>query len=284
LTTGTAHTFSIGQKVSVNLKNNAAFNGSYEIHGVSPVTVVLARTGFQPVGTMVVDGPEEGSIGAIAEMSRNKVDDNPDSHCSYGLHAGALSYVASYGSGGHLIIVKIHPKDAVSVPKDANCTKLRTCRLEVIGEYVGELNQSLYTSTGEPSTPSSFDEDDDNDEEEYEEGYGDDEDFDDDDDDDDDDEGYDDDDDEGYDDDDDDEPVATPPQVQPFVVPGQSAATGLPTPVEPLPPTVTPQAPSQPDIQATSPGGFAPPAAAEPNEQPQTTSPKPGFFKWLFKE
>ena len=108
-------------------------------------------------------------IGAVITLNRNQVDDDPDSACSTGLHAGALSYVAGFGSGGHLIIVKINPKDCVSVPKDANCTKLRTCCLEVVGEYTGELHQALYTSTGAPSSPSSLNEDEDYDDEDDDE-------------------------------------------------------------------------------------------------------------------
>ena len=64
----------------------------------------------------------------------------------YGLHAGALNYVASYGSvesNDRIVIVKINPADVVSVPSDCNCEKLRTCRYEVVGEYQGELLKPL---------------------------------------------------------------------------------------------------------------------------------------------
>ena len=69
--------------------------------------------------------------------------------CSNGLHAGALNYVASYGSvesNDRIVIVKINPEDVVSVPSDCNCEKLRTCRYEVVGEYQGELLKPLYKS------------------------------------------------------------------------------------------------------------------------------------------
>ena len=45
-----------------------------------------------------------------------------------------------------IVIVKINPKDVVSVPNDCNCEKLRTCRYEVVGEYQGELLKPLYKS------------------------------------------------------------------------------------------------------------------------------------------
>jgi hypothetical protein len=55
--------------------------------------------------------------------------------------------VAGYGSlesGDRIVIVKINPKDVVSVPSDCNYEKLRTCRYEVVGEYEGELLKPLY--------------------------------------------------------------------------------------------------------------------------------------------
>jgi hypothetical protein len=82
-------------------------------------------------------------------MTRAKVDDNRSRGCSDGLHAGALNYVASYGSleaGDKIIIVKINPKDVVSVPTDCNCEKLRTCEYLVVGEYQGELLKPLYSA------------------------------------------------------------------------------------------------------------------------------------------
>jgi hypothetical protein len=106
-------------------------------------------------------GTFDNRVGSVCEMRRAKVDDNRGVGCSQGLHAGALNYVASYGSvdsGDKIVIVKINPKDVVSVPNDCNCEKLRTCRYEVVGEYQGELLKPLYKSE--------FSEDDYDDEEE----------------------------------------------------------------------------------------------------------------------
>jgi hypothetical protein len=66
-------------------------------------------------------GKFDNSPGMICEMPRNKVDDNRGNHCSKGLHAGALDYVAQYGGGTDRIIeVKIDPCDVVSVPSDCS--------------------------------------------------------------------------------------------------------------------------------------------------------------------
>lgn len=94
-------------------------------------------------------GEFDNRVGQVCTMRRAKVDDNRQMGCSQGLHAGALNYVASYGSveaGDKIVIVKINPQDVVSVPSDCNCEKLRTCRYEVVGEYQGELLKPLYKS------------------------------------------------------------------------------------------------------------------------------------------
>ena len=93
------------------------------------------------------NGTFDNSVGQVCEMRRAKVDDNRGRGCSAGLHAGALNYVANYGSvdaGDHIMIVKINPEDVVSVPSDCNCEKLRTCKYEVVGLYQGELPKPLY--------------------------------------------------------------------------------------------------------------------------------------------
>jgi hypothetical protein len=107
-------------------------------------------------------GVFDNSVGQVCQMQRAKVDDDRGRGCSNGLHAGALNYVAGYGSleaGDRIVIVKINPKDVVSVPSDSNCEKLRTCRYEVVGQYEGELLKPLYKAN--------FSEDDYDDEDDY---------------------------------------------------------------------------------------------------------------------
>jgi hypothetical protein len=135
-------------------------------------------------------GTFDNSIGNIVTMQRAKVDDDRARGCSDGLHAGALNYVASYGNmdaGDRIVIVKINPKDVVSVPSDCNCEKLRTCRYEVVAEYEGELVKPLYSSDFSYDEHDEYDDEDYNLEDSYwdqfddddEEDYEDDEDWDD---------------------------------------------------------------------------------------------------------
>jgi len=67
------------------------------------------------------------------DMPRNKVQDDPSITCSYGLHFCSLEYVRCF-SGHHLMVLKINPKDIVSIPTDYNNTKGRCCRYTVVGE------------------------------------------------------------------------------------------------------------------------------------------------------
>jgi len=91
------------------------------------------------------------NVGDSPEMTRNKVDDNCERHCSYGYHVGALSYAGPGGwynsSSDIVVIVKVNPRDAVSVPRDHDFTKLRVCRYEVVAVYQGALEHAQYESS-----------------------------------------------------------------------------------------------------------------------------------------
>lgn len=85
-------------------------------------------------------GTFDNSIGNTLEMNRNAVCDDADVGCSVGFHAGSLEYARSFGGGAiRLLIVEIDPSDVVSIPKDSNCQKLRTCKYKVTAEYAQKL-------------------------------------------------------------------------------------------------------------------------------------------------
>ena len=109
-------------------------------------------------------GKMDNSVGQVVEMARNKVDDDRDRTCSYGLHFCSLSYLPNYYGGlGRVVIVKINPADVVSIPSDYDNAKGRTCRYEVIGEHNSELveafNKPVWTDLNDDDDDDDFDHD-----------------------------------------------------------------------------------------------------------------------------
>lgn len=84
-------------------------------------------------GHGIVDGIEINGhlpmgVGAVIEMPRNEVNEDPDTACSTGLHVGTHAYALGYSTYGALLEVKFDPADVASVPRDSGFAKLRCCR------------------------------------------------------------------------------------------------------------------------------------------------------------
>jgi hypothetical protein len=89
-------------------------------------------------------GTISNHVGAIVTMDRNLVDDNPDSHCSSGLHFCSESYLQHFGSvSDPVMILKINPADVVSIPTDYNGAKGRCARYEVVGQVNGDPTKAF---------------------------------------------------------------------------------------------------------------------------------------------
>ena len=124
-----------------NLMQNPSMQSVKELYGFLeknnlPVTPDGHFLAFKKVRSNFLDvhsGTMDNSPGKIVEMERNEVDDNRDRTCSAGLHFCSQSYLSHFG-GEKIVIVKINPKDVVSIPSDYNDAKGRACRYEVIGE------------------------------------------------------------------------------------------------------------------------------------------------------
>lgn len=85
----------------------------------------------------------DNSVGKIVSMPRREVEFNREVTCSRGLHFCSKSYLSCFGTDGDpIIVVKVNPKDVVSIPADYNNAKGRCCKYEVIGVLKDE-NQSL---------------------------------------------------------------------------------------------------------------------------------------------
>ena len=93
----------------------------------------------------VHSGTMDNSVGKVVEMERNQVDDDKDRTCSTGLHFCSQSYLSSF-SGERTVILKINPRDVVSIPSDYNDSKGRACRYEVIGE-LGVNPEDAFTES-----------------------------------------------------------------------------------------------------------------------------------------
>jgi hypothetical protein len=89
-------------------------------------------------------GTMDNSVGKVVEMTRNSVDDDKNNTCSTGLHFCSLDYLDHFGgSDSRTVVLKINPRDVVSIPADYNATKGRTCRYEVIEEIGGKAEDAF---------------------------------------------------------------------------------------------------------------------------------------------
>ena len=131
------------------------------------------HSGYGIVNGVETNGQLENTPGTIIEIPRAHVDDDPNTHCSVGLHAGAMSYAGGFGS--RVLAVAISPRDVVSVPNDYDCQKLRTCRYEVLVEVsrddvratVGETSDWYWREDEEDP----YDDWDETEEDSYEDDY-----------------------------------------------------------------------------------------------------------------
>jgi len=92
-------------------------------------------------------GTFDNSPGKVVEMPREQVDSNPKHACSSGLHFCSRGYLSwGYASGDNVVLVKVNPRDVVSIPADHKHEKARACRYEVVGcvnkEYTFEDMES----------------------------------------------------------------------------------------------------------------------------------------------
>ena len=79
----------------------------------------------------VYSGTFDNSVGSQPTMDRALCDNNPNNHCSSGLHFCSRGYL---GSHHKVMLVKVNPRDVVSIPADHRCEKARACTYKVVGE------------------------------------------------------------------------------------------------------------------------------------------------------
>ena len=144
-------------KFAENLRANPSYNSRqmlYEFleHNGHPITSDGCFIAYRKVRTNFKDchtGTMDNSVGRVVEMPREEVDDNPNNTCSSGLHVATYEYAKDFSSG-HLLEVKVDPKDVVAVPRDYDGTKMRVCRFEVMKVCESKLETELYDDIGTP--------------------------------------------------------------------------------------------------------------------------------------
>jgi hypothetical protein len=87
------------------------------------------------------------AVGQEIEVRRWDVDDNRQNHCSFGLHVGSLDYAEDFAQGV-VVVVKINPKDVVSVPEDFNCQKCRVSAYKVVDVFSDEIKSPVCDEDG----------------------------------------------------------------------------------------------------------------------------------------
>lgn len=98
-------------------------------------------------GTVNDSGQIYNGVGEVIEVARNCVDDDRTNECSFGLHCGSLDYARGFAS--RLVLVKVNPKDVVSVPKDCSFQKCRVSKYEVVSDFVEEIFTSVVDDKGQ---------------------------------------------------------------------------------------------------------------------------------------
>lgn len=124
-----------------NLYENPSNNAINELYGFLeagnlPITSDGHFLAYKKVNDNYTDchtGKIDNSVGQVVEMPRNEVDDNRENTCSHGLHFCSLDYLKHF-HGARIVILKINPKDVVSIPSGYWNTKGRCCRYVVVGE------------------------------------------------------------------------------------------------------------------------------------------------------
>lgn len=107
----------------VGYKSVRKTEGGYESHSA----------GHAFVNGSEVHGHVPQNVGDVVTMPRSEVAHDPNVACHTGLHVGTWEYASTFGSNRVIMLVKINPRDVVSVPHDCTSQKVRVCRYEVIG-------------------------------------------------------------------------------------------------------------------------------------------------------
>lgn len=87
-------------------------------------------TGFAIVDGEEYNGHIPNRVGSVIQMPRSAVQNDPSVGCSVGLHVGTRDYAVKWAP--ILLLVKVNPRDVVSVPYECDSQKMRVCEYTVL--------------------------------------------------------------------------------------------------------------------------------------------------------
>lgn len=128
-------------KFLFNINQNPSEDSKQELYGFLetnklPVTIDGHFLAYKKVRSDFTDchsGRFDNSPGKTVEMPRHEVDADRTRTCSRGLHVCSGGYLNHFG-GARTMLIKVHPKDVVSVPTDYKNSKMRCCKYYVVKE------------------------------------------------------------------------------------------------------------------------------------------------------
>jgi hypothetical protein len=109
---------------------------------------IIAFKGIRKNWFDMHSGKFDNHVGNTVEMKRTDVDARRNVTCSHGLHFGALEYATNFGE--KVVVVKVNPKDVVSIPEDYANQKGRCCRYVVLSELedkIPPVRKEVYKTT-----------------------------------------------------------------------------------------------------------------------------------------
>lgn len=112
---------------------------------------LLAFKRVQDDYTSFHDDKTKNDVGTYVEMPRYKVEDRSEHTCAPGLHFCSQAYLPSYSSGrGRVLLLKINPRDVVSIPTDYESSKGRACKYLVLEELKGDTRAEVEVKNPMP--------------------------------------------------------------------------------------------------------------------------------------
>lgn len=108
-------------------------------------TFTSINSGRAIVNGVEVSGRIPQTVGDVVTMPRSEVQHDPSVGCHTGLHVGTYEYARNFAQGA-LLLVRVNPRDVVSVPTDCSAQKMRCCKYEVVAVIPQTVTAPLSTA------------------------------------------------------------------------------------------------------------------------------------------